>query len=346
LRIDRVGRHDNFHLLGGDSLGALRLCSAIHTEFGIDLPPGELLRSPTIAQLAARVDQGPAASSSSVILLRPGHGGTPLYLPPSMGGELLYWRDLVRTLDSGRPIYGFSVPIDTSGPVNLQKVAATMVRDLVSFQPDGPYHLAGYSFSAALAFEMAQQLRASGRVVGVLAMIDYGPGSPASALTRLRTIGHFLSNLPNWLRDDVLRTGWASLAGRVRRKLSAWTDRVAQLGRSNTAQNAERAYAQMFDHQDVPDARRRLAIDHLDAFYRYEPVPYDGNVLLFWARCRPLFHSLSPSLGWEHYAVGGYERITVACNHDNILKAPHVKTIATVLDRALAAESSPLSRRK
>jgi hypothetical protein len=39
--------------------------------------------------------------------------------------------------------------------------------ELVAFQPEGPYHLAGYSFSAAIAFEMAQQLLASGREVGV-----------------------------------------------------------------------------------------------------------------------------------------------------------------------------------
>jgi thioesterase domain-containing protein len=60
-------------------------------------------------------------------------------------------------------------------------------------------------------------------------------------------------------------------------------------------------------------------------------------VLLFWARCRPLFHSLSPDLGWGAYAKGGFDRIVVRCNHDNILSPPHVGVIAATLDQALNA---------
>jgi thioesterase domain-containing protein len=61
---------------------------------------------------------------------------------------------------------------------------------------------------------------------------------------------------------------------------------------------------------------------------------YDGRVLLFWARCRPLLHSLDPALGWNHHA-SSFERVVIACNHDNILKAPHVATVAAALERAM-----------
>jgi thioesterase domain-containing protein len=47
-------------------------------------------------------------------------------------------------------------------------------------------------------------------------------------------------------------------------------------------------------------------------------------------------HSLSPDLGWEQYAAGGFDRIVVRCNHDNILAPPHVDVIAKSLDRAIA----------
>jgi thioesterase domain-containing protein len=69
-------------------------------------------------------------------------------------------------------------------------------------------------------------------------------------------------------------------------------------------------------------------------------------VLLFWARCRPLFHSLSPTLGWDHYATGGFTRVVVNCNHDNILEAPHVDVIAARLSAAIRGERDAVTTPK
>lgn len=338
LQIDRVGRHDAFHLLGGDSLGTVRLSLAIAAEFGIELTHGELLRSPTIALLAAVLDATHARLPlTTIVPLRARVGEQqPLYLPPSMGGQLFAWRDLVRALGPGRPVYGFSLPAEGEGRTDLRALAAVYVRDLLTFQPEGPYHLAGYSFSAALALEMAQQLRASGRSVGILAMIDYGPGAAESwTTTPLRTAGRFIQNLPYWLRYDLLHAGWASIAGRARRKIATLADRILSAGRGRSAETAQRVVDEMFDREQLPEPHRRLVIEHLDAFYRYRPLAYEGRILLFWARCRPLLHSLSPTLGWDRHAAGGFDRIVVACSHDDILMPPHVEVIAAGLDQAL-----------
>ena len=154
-------------------------------------------------------------------------------------------------------------------------------------------------------------------------------------MPRLPVLSSLRGYRPEWLRYDILQAGWSSVAARVRRKLATLGDKIVRIGRPNTAQSAEWAVDEMFDHQQLPEAHRRLAIEHLDAYYRYQPVVYDGRILLFWARCRPLFHSLAPALGWEHYAADGFERIIVACNHDNILMLPHVSVIAAGLDKAL-----------
>jgi len=343
LRMDRVGRRDDFHLLGGDSLAAVRLFEQIRTEFGIELPPGELLRSPTLASLAERIDAGAThdPATTSVVTLQAANGGKALYLPPAMGGELLYWRDLVRALGPGVSVHGFTLSAGNGHSTDLPALAAALVRDLVAFQPEGPYHLAGYSFSAALALEMAQQLHASGRQVGVVAMIDYGPGIPDHLTSHARTFGHFLANLPNWLWYDALESGARPLMARMGRKLGTLGGKVASVGRSNTKQTAQWAVDEIFDSTEIPAGHRRLAIEHLDAFYRYQPVAYDGHVLFFLARCRPLLHSLSPTLGWEHYAAGGFTRVVVDCNHDNILMTPHVEVIATALDRAIRDSARP-----
>ena len=49
-------------------------------------------------------------------------------------------------------------------------------------QPDGPYQLGGWSFGGLVAYEMAQQLRAAGADVALLALLDtVAPGAQARA---------------------------------------------------------------------------------------------------------------------------------------------------------------------
>jgi amino acid adenylation domain-containing protein len=56
LRIERVGVHDNFFELGGHSLLAARVVSNLRQTMQIDLGMVDVLRSPTIAELAALLE--------------------------------------------------------------------------------------------------------------------------------------------------------------------------------------------------------------------------------------------------------------------------------------------------
>ena len=64
LGIDKIGIHDNFFDLGGDSVVAIQIIARA-SEAGLQLNPQQLFNSPTIAELATIVDQPPATGESS-----------------------------------------------------------------------------------------------------------------------------------------------------------------------------------------------------------------------------------------------------------------------------------------
>jgi amino acid adenylation domain-containing protein/FkbH-like protein len=56
LRLDRVGRHDNFFQLGGHSLQAVKLIARIEQRFGVRLPVSALFQYPTIQKLSEALE--------------------------------------------------------------------------------------------------------------------------------------------------------------------------------------------------------------------------------------------------------------------------------------------------
>ncbi|MFD0635255.1 phosphopantetheine-binding protein [Catenulispora yoronensis] len=67
LGIDRVGVHDPFFDLGGNSLVGLAMVRAVETELGIPVAPATLFEHPTVAEFAEALDRvrsgaGPSAT--------------------------------------------------------------------------------------------------------------------------------------------------------------------------------------------------------------------------------------------------------------------------------------------
>src|SRR5260370_24983199 len=69
---------------------------------------------------------------------------------------------------------GVAIPDDLRMrfPYHFEELAACQVDSILKCQSDGPYFVAGFSAEGVLAYEVAQQLRAKGRTVGLLVMLD------------------------------------------------------------------------------------------------------------------------------------------------------------------------------
>jgi amino acid adenylation domain-containing protein len=114
LRLDRVGREDDFFALGGHSLLATRLMSRLRQDLGVDLPLRELFESPTLAGLARQVEEHlrAAGSSPAPALVR---APRPERLPLSFAQQRLWFLD---RLEPGSPAYNIPLALRVDGPLD------------------------------------------------------------------------------------------------------------------------------------------------------------------------------------------------------------------------------------
>ena len=174
-----IGQQDNFFALGGHSLQAVRLAAEIDKLTGCKLPSAALFQSPTIESLARRLaDEQWAPPWSSLVPLQPRGAKPPLFFLHGVGGDVYCFVELAGLLGPDQPVYGIQAAgVDGRCPrhVSMEQMAAHYVREITSFQPEGPVYLAGYSLGGVIAWEVSRQLQSAGRRVAFLGLLDSSP---------------------------------------------------------------------------------------------------------------------------------------------------------------------------
>ena len=99
--------------------------------------------------------------------------GSPLFLlPPGEGGAESYFHNIVQRL-SGRNMIAFNNHYRHSKSLaTIEQLAEYYLSHIRTIQPEGPYHILGWSFGGILALEIAQRLAISGQRIGTMALID------------------------------------------------------------------------------------------------------------------------------------------------------------------------------
>lgn len=203
---DLPSAEGDFFALGGDSLGAVRLCLRIAEETGRDPGLGAVFENAAIDRLAEHLDKGLAADQGTGPVLTLAEGpleAEPLFVIHPAGGLSWCYRTLGRLIAPQRTVYGLQHPglsSDHAMPDTLADLAADYVERVVELVPDGPIHLAGWSVGGLLAHAMAVELEARGRQLGVVALLDSYPAdawrdepvpSPVEALRALLAIAGY-----------------------------------------------------------------------------------------------------------------------------------------------------------
>ncbi|GAA3883407.1 non-ribosomal peptide synthetase [Saccharothrix violaceirubra] len=183
LGLPEVGPHDDFFALGGHSLLVVRLQAVLGSALGRTVALPDLIASPTPAALAALVDgePDPDAAVAPLLALRARGSGVPLFCLPPAAGLGWSFAGLARHLPD-RPVYALQArTLSTPGltPPSVEEMARDYLGLIREVQPEGPYHLLGFSLGGLVAHRIASLLRAQGEEVALLAMLDaYPPGGP------------------------------------------------------------------------------------------------------------------------------------------------------------------------
>jgi oxalate---CoA ligase len=325
LGIPIRGMDEDFFELGGHSLASSRILARIGEDFGVMLRHDALLAAPTVRRLAALLRDS-RARREQIVPIQP-EGARPAFF---MLRPLPVFRPLAMRLGTERSFLGVVMPRreQLEEGSDLQSVARQLASVVRRRQPSGPYLLGGWSADGVLAFEMAQQLLASGEKVALLALFD----TPNPRVLRNRPLRRRASGLFDTFRWR-LRFQVASLCQLPMREVPAYLgERISAL--AEYVAGELRALA-----KPVARAGDGLAgVPHPSGvrvrIKDYEPQPYAGRLALLQTAGPHTGPEQDRSRGWAEVARGGLTVHMVPGDHLSMFLEPNVEVLA----RKLAAE--------
>jgi amino acid adenylation domain-containing protein/non-ribosomal peptide synthase protein (TIGR01720 family) len=321
LGVDRVSTTDSFFDLGGSSLVATRIVSALHSRFQRRIPLQWMFLDPTPAGIARRLDMPTADAGMEELLavvvpLRTKGTGRPLFcVHPGIGLSWGY-AGLVRYLPEDRPVYGLQLPAlsDDGDYQSIEQLAHRYVEEVEAVSPDGPYDLLGWSLGGVIAHAMAVELQSSGRDVATLAMMDSYPDNgdaPASAELDVRDLLRGLGLEIETDRDLTFDEAAAVLARRLGPDTGVDGRDLERIARGYET-------SQRITHQFVPQV-------------------YEGDLLIFLASGDDdtIPRDRSPQ-EWSPLVTGRIVEVPVRCEHNEMIEPPAMAVIGPELARVLS----------
>jgi amino acid adenylation domain-containing protein len=275
LDVRPVGVRDGFFKLGGHSLLAVPLMVRVRELFGRELPLASLFQAGTVENLAAllrREGEVPPREPLVAITAPSAGGRPPFFCVHPAGGNVLCYAELARALGPRQPFFGLQLPeVDAATPTELPALAALYVQALRGAQPEGPYHLGGWSLGGVVAFEMARQLAASGQAVALLALVDVPPPGVRAAWEEEEV------DLMAWFARDL-----AALSGQRVAVSPADLRRIPADDRLRRVVAAAQGAHLLPPNVGLREAESLFAVFRTTqrAMRAYVPSPYPGSALL------------------------------------------------------------------
>ncbi|MGN6694074.1 MAG: AMP-binding protein, partial [Aquihabitans sp.] len=334
--------------LGAQSLDVAWALVRVEEDLGVRVPMGEVANARSIADLADVVERIRAVGGETAGLIQVQAGSDdrpPLFMVHDLHGSAFGLRHLAPQLGPDQTVWGFESPY-LEGPVppfrSLDTLALRYVTELRRIQPEGPYHLAGYSFGGVLAFEIARQLVEAGEDVPMLVVVDVGPGYRGRHYDPRKVLDKPWLQVPMPDEDASLVDEARWYAGLARRSpvdaalsftnrtgLDRWTDSLVfqrDLRQTGTIAAGHRLWFAWRKHWEL--ARR----------YQWEGRRYPGPLTLVWADESA---ATDGTMGWGAVVDDGLEIIHAPVPHERFLLPDGAEVLGPIIRAAIDRSISP-----
>ncbi|MFI9505408.1 amino acid adenylation domain-containing protein [Nocardia sp. NPDC052566] len=344
-----IGPDDDFFAVGGTSIGAMRVVMGLSRRWGVEIALDTFIGAPTAAGLAALIRAGDTQRTfDPLVPITTGGGKTPLFLVHPIGGNVLCYLALARYLDPDRPVYGLQAAGADAGSApetSIPDMAESYLGAIRRVRPEGPYHLAGWSFGGNVALEMARRL----------------PEREVASVTLLDTMALRQQKREPIDEEKLIRWFFLELLWYARGNQAALVDFEPDVHGSDAL--FEAMLEEAIRSGILPVDSSRHAIRRLyDVFfanysalleYRLDAYECDFTLLRATEGLPPgvdIAHREVGSMfdsennGWQQYAAGGFKVVAVPGDHLHMMTEPHVGEVAVQLDAVLAEADPDLDR--
>jgi acyl-CoA synthetase (AMP-forming)/AMP-acid ligase II/thioesterase domain-containing protein/NAD(P)-dependent dehydrogenase (short-subunit alcohol dehydrogenase family)/acyl carrier protein len=342
LGVRDVGINDDFFASGGSSMSAVQLMARIRKHFDRDLPLSILFEGPSVAHLASAMRQPNGPAQSPLVPIQPGGTKRPMFMVHPAGGNVLCYHELAHQLGNDQPFYGLEEPGTRTGGLEyltVEQMAARYCEALRRVQPEGPYHVGGWSMGGVVAFEMAWQLKARGHTVDLLVIFDVE--APVGAKTAAE------------------ETDATQALMSISKLLEIYVGRALSIKESEIAARAgdeqiDYLYRCIKDQGLLPPEidsayfRRYLQVheNNVRAMRNYSPREYAGRITLF--RSQEMVSGVDvgvynfddPTLGWQQHSPQSIPVHVIPGNHITMMSQPNVVRVAELLTACLSGAQS------
>ncbi|MFV3116267.1 non-ribosomal peptide synthase/polyketide synthase [Gordonia amicalis] len=327
LGVDRVSATESFFDLGGNSLSATQVVSRVHDR-GLPLELRWLFSDPTVRELARRIEEGSTRGNDVLITLRGDGSRPPLFCVHPAGGLAWFYGGFAPYI-ADRPIYGLQDPHVVNGEdsaTDAHELAARYVQEIRRVQPEGPYHLLGWSIGGIIAHAMATRLQAVGERVAYLGIMDTAP--PGEGETPAPEVVAEEESATNPDHTADILGGWRDLFDLDDAVKAESPEEVADIVRTQIAGMGLLA-------DDVVDRVMDSFAVSAEVLMDYRPQRFDGSIQVFTAT-NDKTNPAAISESWQPHVSGTIDNTDVATHHLGMTDAASLGVIGPRVEQALS----------
>jgi thioesterase domain-containing protein len=258
--------------------------------------------------------------------------GRAFFCVHSVTGCATDFSELAQMLSPTYRFYGIQAPTakrNAAFAASIARMSEFYTNRLNEFQPTGPLILGGHSTGALIALEMAHQLRALGREVSMLVVLDghlFNTSAKPGVLYLLKLAANVPARMCQILEKSrtLYRNSPFSLLGKIRSSIAVLISNVTghKFKTTINLRNFTPEHAAFVE---------TLCQTHLD----YIPQKYAGPVVVCAAQAQPLLELARVEVGWRRIAPAA-EIVRFDATHTSLVHAESGAAVAEYLKKTFA----------